>query len=280
MEALRWILLLAGAVLVGAIYWRGRQQERVTGGDSLFERARRGLSRDGRDAEAEHAARVDPDMDVDDADLGGIDFAAREEPAPDAEPVAPGAPAGEAPEASADAGGEVPGAGAGVSGATAERDEREPASGAAPPEEPDPIRPSAERVVVLYVVAPAGERLVGSRLLEALERRGLRHGAHSIFHAGDSEGSTVFSVANAVDPGTFDRSTMDTLSTPGVAFFLQVPGPQAAETAFDRMLETARGVADDLEARVLDEQHSTLTRQTEQHLREELRLFDRRTGQP
>jgi len=44
------------------------------------------------------------------------------------------------------------------------------------------------------------------------------------------------------------------------------------------MLSTARSVADALEAHVLDERHSTLTRQTEQHLREELRLLDRRTG--
>jgi cell division protein ZipA len=59
---------------------------------------------------------------------------------------------------------------------------------------------------------------------------------------------------------------------------MQVPGAQSAETVFDRMLSTARSVADALEAHVLDERHSTLTRQTEQHLREELRLLDRRTG--
>lgn len=135
-----------------------------------------------------------------------------------------------------------------------------------------------ERVVVLHVVAPEGERLVGARLREALESCGMRHGAYSIFHASDSEGSIVFSAANAVEPGTFDRSTMDTLTTPGIALFMQVPGAQSAETVFDRMLSTARAVADALDAHVLDERHSTLTRQTEQHLREELRLLDRRTG--
>jgi cell division protein ZipA len=132
--------------------------------------------------------------------------------------------------------------------------------------------------VVLHVVATEGERLVGARLREALESCGMRHGAYSIFHASDSEGSIVFSAANAVEPGTFDRSTMDTLTTPGIALFMQVPGAQAAETVFDRMLSTARAVADALDAHVLDERHSTLTRQTEQHLREELRLLDRRTG--
>lgn len=139
-------------------------------------------------------------------------------------------------------------------------------------------RRAEERVVVLHVVAPEGERLVGARLREALESCGMRHGAYSIFHASDSEGSIVFSAANAVEPGTFDRATMDTLTTPGIALFMQVPGAQSAETVFDRMLNTARAVADALEAHVLDERHSTLTRQTEQHLREELRLLDRRTG--
>lgn len=163
-------------------------------------------------------------------------------------------------------------------------DDEPPVAPAEPPREQrgtrkrTPDKGSDERVVVLHVVAPEGERLVGAQLREVLESCGLRHGAYSIFHASDSEGSIVFSVANAVEPGTFDRTTMDTLTTPGIALFMQVPGAQSAETVFDRMLSTARAVADALEARVLDERHSTLTRQTEQHLREELRLLDRRTG--
>ncbi|MDZ7786617.1 MAG: cell division protein ZipA C-terminal FtsZ-binding domain-containing protein [Halofilum sp. (in: g-proteobacteria)] len=130
---------------------------------------------------------------------------------------------------------------------------------------------------MLYVVAPRGERLVGARIAEAFARHGLEHGTLDIFHAGEQRGpGTVFSVANAVEPGTFDPSTMDTLSTPGLALFMRLPGPQAGETAFDRMVRTARALADELGAQVLDGDHSTLTRQTEQHLRDDLRDFDHR----
>lgn len=291
MDWLRWILLLLGIVLIGGIYWSGQRRERERG-EGLLARARRTVARGppagspGPPSGAERPTEdVPPEVDLDTGggrpgDPDGIDDA----PAP----VAAGA------EAEPDAGDVQPArrpeAGSAAAGPVAADDaEVVPASPAAAPEEGQRARPvetepaapaadprDSERIVVLYVVAPKGERLVGAQIAEAFARHGLEHGALDIFHAGDSEGRTVFSVANAVDPGTFDPSTMDTLSTPGLALFLGLPGPQAAETAFDRMVRTARALADELGARVLDGDHSTLTRQTEQHLRDELREFDHR----
>jgi len=283
MEGLRWILLLVGLFLIAAVYWSGRRRDDPKR-ESLFERARRAAERDERaSAPAETEA---PEVDVGAGRPG--------EPPPDDEPgdVAAGAAESE------------PGAAAvseALTAATAA--EEEPSADAGPPgggdalqadaEPPQPGAPQSqgaetdqgrtkpsgtadEPMVVLFLVATEGERLVGARLAEAFARHGLEHGEENIFHARDGDGAKVFSVANAVEPGTFDPATMDTLSTPGLVMVLRLPGPQWAETAFDRMVSTARTLADELGARVLDGNRSTLTRQTEQHLREDLRAFDLR----
>lgn len=304
MEWLRWILLLLGIVLIGAIYWSGRRAERERG-ESLFERARRVRDRRGSGTEpGAPAADVDEAQDTGtpEPDLGAVDLevgagrpgdpaadALEPEPEPwvhtgaddghaapgadaetGADTTAPAEPEAAAPRTDAPAGDATTGPARGGR-ARARRDERagrDPSAGEGPGDD--------ERLIVLYVVAPRGERLVGARIAESFARHGLEHGSLDIYHAGDSEGRTVFSVANVVEPGTFDPATMDTLSTPGLALFMRLPGPQAGETAFDRMVRTARALADELGAQVLDGDHSTLTRQTEQHLRDDLRDFDHR----
>lgn len=142
------------------------------------------------------------------------------------------------------------------------------------PEEGEP-----EHMIVLYLVAPEGERLVGAQLAVAFARHGLEHGELGIFHAragGDGsaerpEQTTDFSIANAVEPGSFDPATMDTLSTPGVVLFMRMPGPKSPINAFDRMVAVARSLGEELGARVLDDKKIPLTRQEEQHLRDQLR---------
>jgi cell division protein ZipA len=140
--------------------------------------------------------------------------------------------------------------------------------------------PDADRVIVVYVVAARGQRLVGSQLRAALERHKLRHQDAGIFAAADRDGRTLFKVANVVEPGTFDLATMDTMTTPGVALFMQPEAADAqagsAEAAFKRMIETARALSDEFKGRLLDSQPSPLTQQSEQHLREEMRLLDHR----
>jgi len=133
-----------------------------------------------------------------------------------------------------------------------------------------------ERIVVLYVVAPRGERLDGASLHEAFATLGLEYGELEIFHGRDDSGRKVFSIANATEPGTFDPATMADLQTPGVALFARLPGPQSPTRTFDAMAHTARRLAEMLGARALDERQSTLTRQTEQAMRDELLEYEHR----
>jgi cell division protein ZipA len=66
------------------------------------------------------------------------------------------------------------------------------------------------------------------------------------------------------------------LRTPGVTFFMTLPGPLPALDSWDMMLPAAQRVAELLDAQVLDEEHNALGRQRIQHIREELRAYDRK----
>jgi len=281
MDWLRWILLLIGAAIVAAIWWTGYRRARERD-ETLFERARRETGDDtghpSADADESPAPETDlpPDLDVSsfqpfadderapDLDVGGVADDRESTPATTQEPDDASARAEPPPEAPPRRTRPEPG-----EKARTDRDRTTPADSGSDHE-------GEERVESVFLVAGGGERLVGSRLQELFSRYGLRHGEMGIFHLHDPEGYIQFSVANLVEPGSFDPATMDTLSTPGVALFVRLPGPPSAEIAFDRMIRIARGMAEELEGRLLDQRQSTLTRQTEQHLRDQMRAWDHR----
>ncbi len=125
----------------------------------------------------------------------------------------------------------------------------------------------ANKIVTLHVVAPPDSLLAGDHLLDVFERRGYHYGDMNIFHS-MHEGTTVFSVAKMIEPGFFDINDMDSFETPGITMILQLPGPVPADVAFEVLVSEAYEMARELGGAVLDEQHSTLTKQTVQHLRE------------
>ena len=107
----------------------------------------------------------------------------------------------------------------------------------------------------------------------------LRFGDMDFFHRHEFEagrGAIQFSVANMMQPGVFDIDNMADMATPGLVFFLTLPGPENMMQAYDYMLETAQTVARNLGADVLDESRSVLTRQTMEHSRQQIRELERR----
>jgi len=86
----------------------------------------------------------------------------------------------------------------------------------------------------------------------------------------------VFSVANVVEPGTFDPKERDYFTTPGLAFFMQLPGPLGGRVAFELMLNTAQRVADVLEGTLIDEREQLLTSDIIIGLRDRIAQFERR----
>jgi cell division protein ZipA len=135
-----------------------------------------------------------------------------------------------------------------------------------------------EKIIMLYMAAKSGQSISGAELVLATEKVGLVYGHHNVYHRlSDSTHSNepVFSMANVVQPGCFDLSQIDSLQTPGVSFFMTLPGPVSAIQAWDTMLPIAERMAQLLDTVLLDAERNALGRQRILHIKEELRAFDR-----
>jgi cell division protein ZipA len=69
---------------------------------------------------------------------------------------------------------------------------------------------------------------------------------------------------------------MDSVTSPGIAMFMRLPGPEHPADAFQLMLDAAKTLAEDLDGTLCDESRSTLTSQSINHLRERIADFGRR----
>lgn len=228
MDNIRWLLLLAGALILLGIYlftrWQGRRQEADGFGPHPAQEPGGGRDIDPLFDEPLDASYVD-------AELHRMDRLISEDSAP---PVA----------------------------------EKVRSVAETATEYPDP-----EKVITLYVLAPAGVPFRGEFLMEAMAQAGLQYGDMQIFHRMERRGGreqALFSVANLVEPGTFDLAAMASFSTRGVVLFLQLPGPDDAIQAFDAMVAAARSLAASLEGSLCDATRSVLTNQTISHMREEV----------
>jgi len=129
-----------------------------------------------------------------------------------------------------------------------------------------------QKIVTLRLIAREGRTFKGDELILSLRGIGLRHGKFGIFHRydGNDDSRTVFSAASLVEPGSFDLENIKEQEIPGISLFLVLPGPIEGVDAFDAMMESARTLAQSLDAELLDESGSTLSIQRERYMREEI----------
>lgn len=143
-----------------------------------------------------------------------------------------------------------------------------------------PVPPRDEKIIVLNILPVDPEaRFPGSDLLDVFDRAGLEYGQFDVFHRikETPDGpESVFSVASATEPGSFDITSMAEESFKGLSLFMVLPGPMRGVDAFADMLATARRIAEQIRGEVMDRDRSTLTRQTAHHVREEIIAFEHR----
>ncbi len=140
------------------------------------------------------------------------------------------------------------------------------------PPAPDPGR---QLILSLHILPVAGASFTTAAVREALEGAGLTFGDMDIFHRTDAASArTVFSVANAFEPGSFPADSPAETPIRGLALFMLLPGPRRGVEAFADMLATGRRVARELGGNLLDEKRGTLTRQTARHIRERIIEFE------
>lgn len=135
-----------------------------------------------------------------------------------------------------------------------------------------------DEVIIVNVLSRNGP-FRGRDLMQILMACDLRFGKMNIFHRyeqASGRGPIQFSVANAVEPGVFNLDDVDTFSTPGVCFFMTMPGPEEPLKAFEHMVETAQCLVKHLDGELRDDARSVMTMQTLEHCRQRIMDFERR----
>lgn len=134
-------------------------------------------------------------------------------------------------------------------------------------------------ILVMHVKAKAADGFNGSDLLQILLACDMRYGDKDILHRhekAEGKGCLQFSVANMLEPGTFNLEDINSFRTPGVTFFMTLPGPEDALQAFECMVETANCLVKNLNALLLDEDHSTASLQVINHYRARVKQFNQK----
>ncbi len=133
-----------------------------------------------------------------------------------------------------------------------------------------------QKLVVLHVMARRPRTFKGTSIIDLTRELDLEYDGMRIFHKKVKRLSgrkAIYSVMNAVKPGTFDQDGMDQFETPGISFVMSLPGPENGLKAFNIMLEAAKRASEYLQGDVFDESRNRLSQQTIAHLQEEVQLF-------
>lgn len=152
------------------------------------------------------------------------------------------------------------------------------ADGSAP--EPAPKEePAEEYIVSLSIMEPQRKPFEAASVRTVLDDAGLQFGAMAVFHHfglnGTPKGLPVFSVAKAVEPGTFDPRDPRSFKTPGLVLFMRLPCNQDGPVVLELMLATAQLLARRLGGDILDDRQMPLTPELVRTLRESVDAFTR-----
>ena len=246
MESLRWILLAAGAIFVLVIYLLGRNRKRRNHSvideleDDLPEFTARSL--DDVD-EGVGEVRVITSRSTDDVFTDDVQLDETVDSYGSAEPVADEAPVTENMD-SDDAGKKA-------------EDSR------------------LKDIIVLYIL-PKGDPhnhqpLLGAQINSSAQAMGLSFGDMNIFHY-TVNGRNVFSLANMLEPGSFDPDTIHDLKTSGLTVFMQLHKGDPMDDLTE-MLQRSYQLAGLLDARLCNHKRETLTEQDAENYRQQVRDF-------
>ena len=126
-------------------------------------------------------------------------------------------------------------------------------------------------IVVLYILAKPNKQLVGSQVNSSAQAMGLSFGEMNIFHY-RKDNRNVFSLANMLEPGSFDASTIHDLKTTGLTVFMQIKGDDPLDDLTE-MLQRSYQLAGLLDARLCNHRREPLTEQDAENYRMQVSTF-------
>ena len=136
------------------------------------------------------------------------------------------------------------------------------------------------QIIILSVVMPDDQKMLGAALLPSLLTLGLKYGEMNIFHRHEDnagKGKVTFSLANIMNPGSFDLDSMENFETRGVSLFMTLPNAGDPFYVFEQMFNAAQQLAQEFNAQIIDDKRNVMTKQTEQHYLSKIREFDRKS---
>lgn len=243
MEALRWILLGAGIVFVLVVYLLGRNRRSQTSVTDDFE------------SESEELPEFSANdwHDIDDG-VSGVHITARESGDVYLKPY-------EDDDLNSDT--------------VDESGQVEPEQGEAEQQnDDDQQQGAAPDIIVLTVLAKTDLGLHGDKINSIALANNLKFGAMNIYHRMGGDAKALFSVANMVEPGSFDPLSIHELRTPGLTFFMQLPAFGGSSNALSDMLQCAYNVAEVLDADLCNKSRKLLNEKEAEQLRELAESYD------
>ena len=124
-------------------------------------------------------------------------------------------------------------------------------------------------IVVLYILAKPNKQLAGSQVNSSAQAMGLSFGEMNIFHY-RIDGRNVFSLANMLEPGSFDANTIHDIKTTGLTVFMQIQGDDPLDDLTE-MLQRSYQLAGLLDARLCNHRREPLTEQDAENYRTQVR---------
>lgn len=125
-----------------------------------------------------------------------------------------------------------------------------------------------DNYIILQLMAPKQRPYRGYELIQTLTSAGFHYGKMNIFHF-YSDPSTkkelLFSLASAIEPGTFDLDNTGEIVCHGLCLFMSIHKVKSALTAFNLMWETAQILAQDLGGVLCDKQLQPIEDLTRYH---------------
>jgi cell division protein ZipA len=113
-----------------------------------------------------------------------------------------------------------------------------------------------DNYIILQLMAPLQRPFHGYELIQTLTSSGFHYGKMNIFHYVDPQNKKdlLFSLASAIEPGTFDLDNIGEIICPGLCLFTSIHKAKSTVTTFDLMWETIQTLAQDLGGVLCDKQ--------------------------